>query len=184
MKTLAAVLGLMGLVTAGAAQAGPASPPNGVLGVLSSNGTFRPVLGAGHDGVPPPPPKTFVGTLKLTLNITVDSSLPTGTGILCGLNAGVTGVSETGNIDVIEDVGQKLAGGSGSTATCTVEVPYSWRLTAYDGSDAVSPDQVSLSYTITAIGTGQQGRTTLESFDTIAVPKNGKTTAYTLSARI
>jgi hypothetical protein len=182
MKKLAVLLGMMGLMTA-AAQAGPTSPPSGVLGVLNSDGSFRPVLrGAGHDGVAPPPPKYFVGTLKLTLNIAVDSTLPSGTGILCGLNATVSGVSSIGNLDAIEDVGQKLASGSGGTATCTVEVPYSWRLTAYESAEV--SDSAMLSFTVTAVGTGQQGRTTVESFDTIAIPKNGKTTAYTLNARI
>jgi hypothetical protein len=114
----------------------------------------------------------------LKLAITVVSAIPTSTPIQCELEAGVLGYDASSNlIDEINETATTAATRSGSQATCTVELPYQWTLSA-------PKDTLSLTYDVTAVGATGIGRTSLKLFDTRSVPANGATTKYSLTGRI
>ena len=99
----------------------------------------------------------------------------------------VTGGSATASlVDVatsnfIEEQAAVLATRSGSTATCTVTIPYSWNLAS------ASSDKVSLTYSIDApveatANTAFPERLRSQSVATISVPANGATTNESITA--
>lgn len=125
-------------------------------------------------------PVTVTGTLSLKLTIKIASNIPTSTAIQCSLNASVSGYDATGTtlIDSIQEDDTLDATRNGATAVCQMVIPYQWIL--YGGSK----DTVALSYSITALSAASNGRSSSVSLQTIPVPKNGATTAYSSTARI
>jgi hypothetical protein len=120
--------------------------------------------------------KTVVlGEFSITLLTTITSVVATSTPIQCSVTASVSGSSAT-VFDSITEVGSVAATRSGSTATCHILMPYRWTL--FDTGDIVR-----LSYAVTAV-TGENGRSSESSFETIAVPANNATTTYVIDARI
>jgi hypothetical protein len=116
-----------------------------------------------------PSSTTYTGTIEAEFTITIDSTgLPTSK-MACGVN---TSLNDSGN--TFKEFSEVLATVSGSTATCTVKVPYSWTLstaptdTIYITYVVVSP--TTLPTTNTAPGRECQREVT------IAVPANGATT--------
>jgi hypothetical protein len=67
---------------------------------------------------------------------------------------------------------------SGSTAKCTVTIPYSWPL------KSASSDMISMSYAVEASGTSLATRTSSQSLPSIKVPPNGTTTTETIASTI
>jgi hypothetical protein len=82
----------------------------------------------------------------LTLTISLKTALPTGGVIICGAELTADSESETTFADTlwIEDVSSK-ATVSGSTATCTVNVPYSFAVPA---SSTTVKNTLSANYTV------------------------------------
>jgi len=119
---------------------------------------------------------TYTGEIVFKLTVTIKSSISTSTAIYC---LGDADVSDTSGVYHDEEA-VVVAARSGSSATCTVTVPYSWAL-----SDA-SSDAVSLEYSVIA------GNATTEQFDrasdhglvSIKVPANGATTTETEAVTI
>jgi hypothetical protein len=174
--TKLAIPGLAGLLFLSAISAAPAqSGGKGVVGILSPSGTFRPLSRTPRSAAGPS--TTITGKLVLNLTITVASSIPTSTPILCELQANVQGSDTTSFIDDIYETAVTAAARSGRQATCTVTLPYEWTL-------AAPTDTLSLNYAVNAVGANEVGRNSEVLFDTRSVPNNGVTTTYTLSGRI
>jgi hypothetical protein len=96
----------------------------------------------------------------------------------------VDDIGANGQGPVISEIAAVAATRSGSTATCTVTIPYSWSLINS------TTDMVQLSYVITAPGavstgtTGLPYRASSRNFVSIKVPANAATTTETLKATI
>lgn len=163
------------LLMAGSAWA--AGPQKGVPGFLDpKTGLFTTHAAAQRDqGANPDANAVYNGTLTLKINITLKSGFPTDSEFMC-----------TQNASVFDPAGVYLANKTvravrtGSTATCTVPVYYSWLLS--------SPDQeISQTYTVTIVsntgGTLYQATAASES-GSVEMPANGGTVTKTVSVTL
>lgn len=128
------------------------------------------------------------GTLVAKFTMKLVTPVPSGGEVLCGLNASVqdenTSTYTFAN-QIFESASTKAAV-SGSTATCTVTIPYSWFLTY------ASTDTVQLTYMLyvlngTATTQANEARSSSQyvpGAGAIRVPANGATTTYTISATL
>jgi hypothetical protein len=158
------------------------SSTNGVLGFLSSNGTFHPVLTA------TPTPKAQAATMfngALVANFTfmirpVSNVAPTST-IFCGLQASVFGTDPTGVSDFVAEADQAMAtrsGVGGTTVSCQVAIPYAWTLFV------PTFDNVTITGSVIAVDTNGNGRTSSFQLEVIALPISNTTTNLTYSGRL
>ena len=128
------------------------------------------------------------GTLVAKFTIKLVTAIPSGSEVLCGLTATVTDENPSTYViaNSIYESASTKATVSGTTATCTVTIPYSWYLT-----DS-STDTADLSYTLsivspTATNDSGQNRYSgqyVPGAGAIAIPANGATTTYTVSATL
>jgi hypothetical protein len=128
---------------------------------------------------------TFGGTFTFKITITVKSTNLGSDTIVCGAGTVVDDVNTTTGLfsGFYNEEASVLATRSGSTATCTVNIPYSWGLA--NGST----DTVALFYTIdattqTAGSFGQPSRVNTHDLASIKVPANGTTTTINAAATI
>jgi hypothetical protein len=151
----------------------------GVLGYLDpATGVFRPIVPAQtlEDEIAPPVAAT-TGKLVYNFTFTIASTgLGTDT-ITCSANASV--FEATSAFSGTETATVK-ATVKGTTATCSVTIPYSWAL------KAATTDSVSLSYQVLATPTaaGLPARISTQSLPTIKVPASGATTTETIASTI
>ena len=120
---------LGGSVLALAQNANPPTPRK-IFGFQDSKtGTFHP-MGKSADVVNPAvATTTFTGTIEVTTTITLKTSLPSGDVIACIVDAVASSESETTLTGVTyEESAASNAKVSGSTASCTVNIPFSWVL--------------------------------------------------------
>ncbi|MGO9403591.1 MAG: hypothetical protein ACLPVW_08985 [Terriglobales bacterium] len=120
------------------------------------------------------------GTYSLTINITLASTIPSATQIVCLVQIDVTGDSV---LSGIEQTAGSAATRSGDTATCTVTIPYSWEL----GTPAT--DKLDRVYSILAPVEATYGkpvpvRSAHLNLGSIAMPANGATTTETVTATL
>ncbi|MGH6857931.1 MAG: hypothetical protein ACRECP_09935 [Methylocella sp.] len=166
------------LIGAPVCDAHAGSSTNGILGFLSSNGTFRPAL------TERPTPKAaaaiFSGKVvaNFTFKIAMASNVPPTAAILCGLQASVFGIDPTGVSDSVFETDQAPATRSGNQATCQVVIPYTWTLFV------PAFDNVTISGSATAVDTSGNGRTSSFQLEVIAVPTVGTFTTLTYSGRL
>ena len=159
-----------------AAHAG--SNANGVVGFLSSNGTFRPLR------TETPTPKgaatIFAGkfVVNFTFTIAVASNVPPTAPILCGLQASVSGTDPTGVSDFVAELDQATAARSGNQATCQVVIPYTWTLSV------PTVDTVTISGSATAVDSNGNGRASSFQLEVIAMPATGTVTTLAYSGRL
>jgi hypothetical protein len=115
------------------------------------------------------------GKFVFDFTITVDSALASSVGIECGAQAET--VDETSERDIVEEAAV-AATRSGSTAKCTVTIPYSWPL------ESASSDSVTLEYFISAptAAPSLPSRTSTQTIGVIKVPATGATTTETITA--
>ncbi|HEY6372114.1 MAG TPA: hypothetical protein VIX37_16175 [Candidatus Sulfotelmatobacter sp.] len=128
----------------------------------------------------PPALTTFGGKFVVNFTVTVSSAISTSAKIACAVAASLEDVS---TLNFILENAEVAATRTGSTATCTVDIPYSWKL----GSG--STDKVTLTYQIIAPieATGSSllpSRLSEQTIGTISVPANGSTTTETVTATI
>jgi len=124
---------------------------------------------------------TVTGKLVFTATITVSSTIPAADVISCGAQATVL---DTGSGNSIFETAAVAATRSGSTATCSVTIPYSWNL--------VTPtaDFASLSFSVNVPATPATpaallpNRVSSQTLGRIPVPPNGTTTTQTLKVTI
>ncbi|MGA2857119.1 MAG: hypothetical protein ABSE40_09625 [Candidatus Sulfotelmatobacter sp.] len=94
----------------------------------SKSGTFHP-LGKSADLSNTTATTTFSGTIEATITITLKTALPKGDVIVCSVDALASSISETTDAAVTyDDSAASTATVSGSTATCKVNIPFSWAL--------------------------------------------------------
>jgi len=163
-------------------QGGDASP--GIEGYLNSRtGIFHPIRRAPpQDDVEPLATSTYTGTFVVNFTITVSSAIPATETIGCVAGASLV---DTGTVHAIVDLAASaVTRGTGSTVTCTVTIPYSWKLAS------ASTDSVGLSYAVTfpAEFSTPAGlwphRTGSQEIGKIKVPVSGTTTTEIVKARI
>jgi hypothetical protein len=161
-------------------------PAHGIPGLLDpGSGLFTPM---GRPILTPEPqdnqdsvetPATVVsGKFVINLTITISSSIPTTETIACDAEALVFD-----SLSDIVDTAGIAATRSGSTATCTVTIPYSWSLTS-------TTDSVLITYTISSppdpfsSSTALPRRFTNHAIAKITAPATGTTTTYNVSQTI
>ena len=111
---------------------------NGIRGYLDPRtGIFHSIPLPDLQEADVPPPATFGGKFVFNFTITVSSTLASTAKILCEASAST---EDAATLNFITETASVTATRSGSTATCTVTIPYSWNLTSS------SSDKVSLTY--------------------------------------
>jgi hypothetical protein len=120
------------------------------------------------------------GTYTLTLNINLVSTIPKSTKIVCLVQIQVTGDTL---LSGIQQTAGAAATRSGNTASCTVQIPYSWNL----GSPAT--DKFERIYSILApieatVGIPVPFNSGHLNLGSIAMPANGATTTETFAATL
>ena len=145
----------------------------GIPGYLDARtGAFQPMPQALPE-IDPATISPVTGKIVVNLTITISSSIPTTDVISCGVTATVLDVAS--QLSFI-DSALVAATRKGTTATCTVDVPYSWALTS------ASSDMVQIEYEIltpaTATGAPLPSRTAEHGLANIHVPSSGATTTY------
>ncbi len=120
---------------------------------------------------------THTGTIQVTFNISIKSAIPTSTPIYCEADVSA---SDSGYLDSYYETATATASRNGSTATCTVKIPFGWVMTGTGGGYSVSYGV----YSIPANGavSGMYGfglRSTSRSVVSAApFPTNGQTVPY------
>lgn len=121
-----ALVTLSGSVLAFAQTANP-SRSTKTFGFQDKTGTFHPLRNSADIADPAAATTTFTGTIEVTVTITLKTALPTGGQVACSVEADASSSGTSGEVGYVEDA-TKLATVSGSTATCKVNIPYSWLL--------------------------------------------------------
>jgi hypothetical protein len=157
-----------------------------VLGYLNpANNSFRPMI-VQQPIENPAAVSVLTGKLVTNFTITVTTAVPSTSPITCDVTASVNDVQTSPPFSVsniiLEQAAYIATRGAGK-ATCTVTIPYSWRLSNQ------STDKVQLSYSITTGGSATTAgslalRTSSQTIAVIPVPLNGKTTIESVSATI
>lgn len=175
---------VLGLAISSLAQPQQSRNSSGILGYLDPRtGAFRtlPVPDAEADSVEAPALVTFGGSFVVSFTISVKSSIASTAKIACSVSATVVDNAASGAPNIIEEQAAVLATRSGTSATCTVTIPYSWNL------GTSTTDKVTLSYNLSAPAeatttTLYPQRLSLQNIATIAVPANGKITNEAVTA--
>jgi hypothetical protein len=155
----AIALGALGGSAIAHAQTANAPFQKKVFGFQDSRtGVFHP-LGQSPDlSENPAATTTYSGTIEVTVTITLKTALPKGDSVACSVDAIAISESETTAASVTYDeIATSVATVSGSTATCKVNIPYSWVLltpstTVIDSLDG-SLDVIMYSPTATTLTT-------------------------------
>lgn len=115
------------------------------------------------------------GKLVFNFTISVQSAIPATDTIVCEASAEVLEVTTQ---HTVVEAASVAATRSGTTAKCTVTIPYSWVLTT------PKTDMVTLTYALSAPTAAPllPSRTSTQTVAAIAVPLTGATTTETVSA--
>jgi hypothetical protein len=117
-------------------------------------GTFKPL----EKAVPEAATAPLTGTIELTIAITLKTPLPTGGKVACSSVVAATSINlATSQVISYDETATVLATVSGATASCTVNIPYSWGI-----PPAASTIQTSLTgaYSVDMAGTVATGSIT------------------------
>ncbi len=182
MKHASAVLSLLVVVTLAlplsAQQGVRLSPSTAVYGRLEPKVLAPVVADNGQSDEEFLPLTTYTGKFVVNFTITISSAVPTGTTIAC--DVGVLVIDTAG--DITDDLAV-TATRNGSTATCSVTLPYSWSLTAATDTVYVSYDISAPPQPLASTSTYPR-RYTAHPISKITVPANGATTTYTVTPTI
>jgi hypothetical protein len=156
--------------------------PQGIRGYLDpQTGVFHALPAAQADDDDAERTITTVGgKFVVNFTITVDSTIASTNKIGCNVSASLA----DGSNFITEQAGTAVTRGSATTVTCSVTIPYSWKLST------PTTDMVALTYTITSpveisVATSEYPlRISTQSIATIKVPANGATTTETVTATI
>jgi hypothetical protein len=151
-------------------------------------GYLDPLTGAFHSlpqpeaDVEPAALTTFAGKFVFKFTITVNATIASAAKIACAASIGTDDNLTGGNPNFISEEAVAPAVRSGSTATCTVNIPYSWAL-ATGATDTISVGYNIIAPVEVAAVTGQlPSRASSASLPTIKVPASGTTTTETITA--
>jgi len=177
-KLLFVVACLLGLVAGGFAQNAETKETRGTFGYLDSKtGVFHRLT---RTPLPAEAPAITPTTGKFVFNvtITVSSALPTTAAIGCSVFGGVDDLTSGAFSNSVSVTATR----SGNTATCTLNIPYSWDLAN------ASKDTVNLDLTVNASASTTGSGFYEEEFSapvlTIKVPANGTTTTENITTTI
>jgi len=177
---LAALLAISQTATTGRAD-------SGIAGFVDPmTGTFTPVHAAPASvpGAATTAATTYSGKLVFNFNVTVKSTIPATDTISCRANAIILdNPVAIGVITAVQDAASVTATRNGATAKCTVSIPYAWTLS--NGPT----DQVVISYGLSAgglsvVGNPFQSRSTGQGLGNFAVPANGTTSTFAVTATL
>jgi hypothetical protein len=149
------------------------------------SGQFSPVSGV--HVVPETSSTMFTrGTIELTLTINVVSDLPRGTAISCGMDVNVTALNVSdGALGSWVETASAVASVHGTTATCTLIIPYYWLLPSAAENELRT---LSGRFTVTATDASIKPsvlRSTNQPFlSTTTIPSNDTTSKYRANATI
>ena len=182
-KVILACVCLLGLTQPVWSQKAKEPANQGILGYLDpKTGAFRPVAQGQveeFDNTALAP--TNAGKFVFNFTITISSTDLGSDTISCLATASLTDNLPLSPIFIDETASVK-ATVSGSTASCTVNIPYSWTL------KTGTTDTVLLSYVVSAVGPSASGglptRTSSQGIANIKVPANGSTTTETIASTI
>jgi hypothetical protein len=163
-----------------------AAAVRGVPGYLNPQAGAFPLLPHVDDqAVEAPAATTFGGKIVVNFTITVSSAIASTNKIGCNVGLALEdGLGTTSQNLIEETAGTAVTRGTGSTVTCSVTLPYSWKLTTS------TTDSVAISYSIqspveiTTAAAEYPLRTSIQSIATIKVPLNGATTTETVTTTI
>ena len=134
---------------------GPATAQTVLVNPTSGQATVLPAPVANAAAASPAAaaaPVTRAGYLTLKIIVQVYSPIPQANPIICDMTPTVYGYdSATGVLDLIQERAQVVAVKSGSTATCTYNLPYNWTLYATN-------DFIKFGYTVSATDANGQVR--------------------------
>jgi hypothetical protein len=127
----AIALGALGGSAIAHAQTANAPFQKKIFGFQDSRGNFHP-LGTNFDPMADPTTATttYSGTIEVTVTVTLKTPLPSGDKVACSVDASASSDMMTTPFTTVgygEDAAS-FASVSGSTATCKVNIPYSWVL--------------------------------------------------------
>jgi hypothetical protein len=171
------------------------SQPKKVFGYQDPvTGEFH-ALGRNHMPVPDATTTpAFTGTLEVVVKITLKTALPTGGSIGCSTSfvaASFSATAPTG-ANTYEESASAAATVSGTTATCTLKIPYSWVLAApsttvqdsLSGSVTVEMYKSVSSTNPSVILTGLVRSNSQNVVSASKFPANGTTTVYNINATL
>jgi hypothetical protein len=95
------------------------------FGFQDNTGAFHPLRNSADIADPAAATTTFTGTIEATITVTLKTPLPSGGQVACSVDTDASSTGVSGDVDYVEHA-TKLATVSGSTATCKVNIPYSW----------------------------------------------------------
>jgi hypothetical protein len=171
---------VLGLAASAFAQVQNRQSP-GILGYLDpKTGAFHTLPVPDSDSAEALTTTTVGGTIIVKFTITVKATIAATAKIACSVSAEVIDNITAAPAVILEEAAA-LATRSGTTATCTVTIPYSWNLAT------ATSDKVTLSYVLSApaeatVTTAYPQRLSSQGIATIAVPANGATTNETVTA--
>jgi hypothetical protein len=130
---LVAAIALGALGGSAIAHAQTANPPfqKKVFGFQDSRtGVFHPLGHSPDLSENPAATTTYSGTVEVTVTVTLKTTLPKGDSVACSVDAIATSETETSPFTSVayDETATSIASVSGSTATCKVNIPYSWLL--------------------------------------------------------
>jgi len=167
------------LVVGTSAQAQTAAAPQGIAGYINpATGVFTAVPRTAQALPPEQLPlasTTSTGVIKFVYAITLKSGIPAGNSIQCSANLYVSDDDFTSSVSYTETKAVEAVR-TGTTAACTVAIPYSWLLPDVAGT------KVSLNYSVTTYDTSTTAgaafltrRSHNGTLNPITVPANGAT---------
>jgi hypothetical protein len=185
-----AAIGALGLALAASSSgmgqtSGDAEHKDRTYGYVDlKTGLFHPAVEAEVSPETTTTLKTYTGTFEATITTTIDSTFPSGSTILCDMTVG--GSVDGANYSEIASAPATI---SGTKATCTIKLPYSWTgpaggstaAYAYSATYKVTASHVSSStQPITDFNVLRQSGGNLLTTSTAAIPATGAVTKFTV----
>ncbi len=155
-----------------------ADAARGIMGYLDPRtGVFRSDPQPAQPDATPPALTTFAGKFVFHFTLTVNANIAATAKIMCVATAQVEDNLTGGTLNSFSETAAALAVRSGSTARCTVNIPYSWNL-ATGATDAVTLGyHIQAPTEITSVTAALPFRNGIMSdIATIPVPTTGTTT--------
>ena len=185
LRILALTGAVLSLSSAVFAQQTKADQPEvGVYNPKTHTFTTRPHRLVVPDAVSP---KIYTGTFKFDMTVKLVTPVASGQELICSATAGVDDYDSSNGTfyNIYDEDAATVAKVSGSTATCTVSIPYSWSL------EYATTDAISYGYTLEIVPSSTSSslidfgyRTHTSEVPSGKVPAAGATTTIPISATL